>query len=62
MLDRLLAAIAVLLLIAFLGIVVVFVKEIDLTVVIVLVVAMTIHQIWVELRANTSGNGRSTKR
>ncbi|MEM7226295.1 MAG: hypothetical protein AAF495_25190 [Pseudomonadota bacterium] len=60
MLDRGLAVIAMALLIVFLGIVVTFVKEIDLTVVCVLVVLMAIYEIWVDVR--TSGNGKGNGR
>ena len=59
MLDKVLATLAVLLLIAFLGIVVVFVREYDLAVVIVLVLAMAIHEIWHELRAAAKGRNGS---
>ena len=60
MLDRILVTIAMALLIAFLGTVVVFVKEIDLTMVIALVVAMAIYEIWTELNRRRNGDGRGS--
>ena len=60
MLDKVLVTIAMLLLITFLGIIVVFVKEIDLAVVVVLVVAMAIYEVWYDLRAISKRNRRSS--
>jgi hypothetical protein len=55
MLDRILAFLAMLLLVAFLSVVVVFVKEIDLTVVIVLGLLIGIFDFWTTLRAKNNG-------
>lgn len=56
MLDRILAGLALGLLVAFLLIAVGFVKEVDLTIVTVIVVLMAAREFWVELR----GIGRSS--
>jgi hypothetical protein len=49
MLDRVLAFLSMLLLVLFLGVIVVFVKEIDLTVVLVLSVIVGIVDFWGQL-------------
>ena len=56
MTDRVLAAVAVLLFAGFLAFLVFFVREIDLTAVIVLVVILAVHQIWHEVRSGADGS------
>lgn len=50
MLDRMLAVLSLALLFAFLLIAIGFVKEVDLTIVVVIVLLMAAREFWVELR------------
>lgn len=62
MTDRLLATLSMAALIAFLGIVVVFVKEIDLGLIVILCLAIGIYDFWTDLRTRNddgpNGAGR----
>lgn len=58
MLDKILATISLLMLIAFMGTVIGFVKEINLTVVVVIVLAMAIYDFWRTLKR---GHGSTTR-
>lgn len=49
--DRILAAVSLLALIAFLGVLITFVKRIDLSVVVVVVIVMAVYDFYRELRA-----------
>ena len=56
MLDKILAAISLLALISFLAIVVVYVREPDLTVVVVVVMAMAVYDFWLETSKGKNSN------
>lgn len=58
MLDKILATISLLMLIAFMGTVIGFVKEIDLAIVTIIVLAMAIYDFWATLRR---GHGSTTR-
>ncbi len=58
MLDRVLAVLSMAGLIAFTGVVVVFVREPDLTVVVVLCLLMGVYDFWTTLRARTGAGGK----
>lgn len=61
MLDRLIIVIALLAFICFTGLVVVYVREPDLTVVVVLMVAFATHDFWISaLRPGANPSGTST--
>jgi len=60
MLDRVFASLAMILLILFLGVVVVFVKEIDLTVVIVLSLIVGIVDFWRMLSISDDSSANKT--
>ncbi len=57
-LDRILALLAFLLLIAFLAVVVVFVGEVDLTIVMLLVLLMAWAELWPLIRGRNNGRPR----
>jgi len=57
MIDRLLATGALLVLIAFVGIVVVFVRELDLILVVLIALALALYDLWVNFVANRAKNG-----
>ena len=52
MLDKVLATLSIVLFIAFVGIVVIYVKEVDLTIIIVAVVIIAAYDFWKALRTN----------
>lgn len=56
MLDKVLAGISIVLFLGFMGIVVVFVKEVDLTIIVVVVLMMAVYDFWRANRAK-SENG-----
>lgn len=58
MLDKILATISLAMLIAFMGTVIGFVKEINLTVVVVIVLAMAVYDFWRTLKR---GHGSTTR-
>lgn len=56
MLDKILATISLLALISFMGIVVVYVKELDLTIVIVVVLIMATYDFWITFHNKKTKN------
>ena len=62
MMDRVLASISMAALVAFIGIVVVFVKEIDLALIVILCLAIGIHSFWTDLRGKNNNNANNAGR
>lgn len=56
MLDKSLAAISIVLFLGFMGIVIYFVKELDLTIIVVAVLMMAIYDFWRATRNNDKKN------
>jgi hypothetical protein len=59
MLDKLLAALSMMALILFLGIVIWFVREPDLTLIIVIPVGIAIYAVWTSFREKSNGDNGS---